>query len=330
MTELLQRFLDHLTLSVVVFAVMAAAGALLAWIGITSIRRVSLQEESTRVSGVRELSRLEQLQARLDQSGLHVRVIDLLTVGGTVGVLAGVLFAALGFVTIAVLAVAAGPMAYYLHLMGRRDRGLRQFREALPDAIDDCADFLSSNPSLLAALEKLHQSGPEPLRPLFARVRELARPGMPIQRALRDVAAERSEVFFRQFFLVLAAYGESGNLSIRASLARISHGQRVQLALQDRIRAQQAGARIVAYVYGVAPLGFLIFMRLFGGAVYPDFYWTMTGQITQAFVVVSGLVTFWLAQRVANRGIYFDEIERFRNVPEAPAKAQPPKAGMQW
>jgi Flp pilus assembly protein TadB len=330
MAEMWQRFLDHLTLGIVVYAVIAGAGAMLAYIGVTSIKRVSLQDEAARVSGVRTLSWHERLQARLDQSGLTVRLFDLLRVGVAMGALAALPLAALGFLPLSVLAFVLGPVGYYQHLMRKRDALLRAFREALPDAIDDCADYLATNPSLLAALERLHESGPEPLRVIFARVRELARPGIPVQHALRVVAAERSEVFFRQFCLVLAAYGDSGSTSIRASLERISHGQRVQLGLQQRIQAQQAGVRLVASVYGFAPLVFLVFMRLFGGGVYPEFYATVIGQISQVFIAASGAVTFWLARRVASRGIYFDDVDRFQTVPERPAQPKPLKAGTAW
>lgn len=315
MESVFQFFLDHLQMSTVVLAVVAAGGAVIAFIGLTSVRRISLSEEAARVSGVHELSPFDKLQARLDQSGVQVRVIDLVGVGLIIGMVACVIFGLLGLLTLGLLCVLAGPIAYYLHLMRRRNRVLRAFREALPDAIDDCADCLTTNPALTTLIERMKTMAPAAIRPTFERVSELALPiEGSLSSALRMVAYSREEVFYRQFLLVLADYGDSGNPYVRSALARVSHGQRALLALQDRVAASQAGARIVAYVYAIAPVAFLVFMRLFGGEAFRSFYQLPLGQLTQAFVLGSGLVTYWLALRVANRGLYVDEIDSFRNV----------------
>jgi Flp pilus assembly protein TadB len=324
MESAIQFFLDHLQMSTVVLAVVAAGGAVIAFIGLTSVRRISLSNEAARVSGVHEMSPLDKLQARLDQSGLQVRVMDLLTAGLIVGMILCIVFGLLGLLTLGLLCIPAGPIAYYLYLMRRRNQALREFREALPDAIDDCADCLATNPALAILIERMKTMAPAAIRPTFERVSELA---LPIEgslpSALRTVACSRDEVFYRQFLLVLADYGDSGNPYVRSALARVSHGQRALLALQDRVSASQAGARIVAYVYAIAPVAFLVFMRFFGGEAYRSFYQLPLGHVTQALVVISGLVTYWLALRVANHGLYVDEIDRFRNAAD-PALALKP------
>lgn len=324
MEHAMRYFLDHLQMSTVVLAVVAAGGAVIAFIGLTSVRRISLSEEAARVSGVRELSPFDKLQARLDQSGVRIRLLDLITVGLIVGMIACVVFGLLGLLTIGLMCIPAGPVAYYLYLMSRRNRELRVFREALPDAIDDCADCLATNPALASLIERMKTMAPAPIRPTFERVSELA---LPIEgslpSALRTVALTRDEVFYRQFLLVLADYGDSGNAYVRSALARVSHGQRALLALQDRVSASQAGARIVAYVYAIAPVAFLVFMRLFGGEAYRVFYQLPLGQLTQACVLASGLVTYWLALRVANRGLHMDEIDSFRSEADPALELRP-------
>jgi Flp pilus assembly protein TadB len=327
MAQALQSFLDHLQMSTVVLAVVAAAGAVIAFIGLTSVRRISLSEEAARVSGVHEMSPFDKLQARLDQSGVQVRLLDLITVGVIIGMIACVVFGLLGLLTLGLLCIPAGPVAYYLYLMSRRNRTLRAFREALPDAIDDCADCLATNPALASLIERMKTMAPPAIRPTFERVSELA---LPIEgslpSALRTVANSRDEVFFRQFLFVLADYGDSGNPYVRSALARVSHGQRALLRLQDRVAASQAGARIVAYVYAIAPVAFLVFMRLFGGDAYRQFYQLPLGQLTQVCVLLSGLLTYWLALRVANRGLYVDEIDSFRSVADAVLEVMPAQA----
>ena len=65
---------ERIGLSSVVFAVMAAGGALLVYLGLTSIQRVSLARERGRIEGMTELSSFERLQFKLNQSGLRIRV----------------------------------------------------------------------------------------------------------------------------------------------------------------------------------------------------------------------------------------------------------------
>lgn len=306
MDELFLFLREHVSLSTAILAVVASGGALILWLGLTSITRVSLADEAARVKGVRTPSIVERLQARLAQSGLQITVWEFMAVGAMLGALAGGIFLVLGFTTLGVLAVPGGLVAYYQYLMFRRAKAMQAFREALPDAIDDCADHISTYNNTTRALRELAAKGPVLLRPEFANVLALAQGGVSLHRALREAVGSRREVFFRQFLDALANYEAKGG-DVRGVLERIAHAQRTQLRLQRRIAAAQAGGRLIGWAYAVAPAGFLVFMRLFGGDAYNAFYLTPIGQAVQVLVVASGVATWWLTRRIARHGIYLDE-----------------------
>jgi tight adherence protein B len=249
---------------------------------------------------------LDRLQARLYQSGLRIGVLEFLAVGLFAGALAGAALLLLGFVTLGLLALAGGPLAYYAFLMGRRRRALRALRDALPDAIDDCADHLETYNNVARALQELAAKGPKPLRPTFEGVLALTHGGVPVQRALREAAASREEVFLRQFLDTLANAEAKGG-DVKVVLERLAKAQRAQSRMQRRITAAQAGGRLVGAVYGAAPAVFLVFIRLFGGEAYGSFYRSALGQVVQALVVLSGALTWWATRKIAGRGIYLHE-----------------------
>ena len=65
----------------VVSAVLAAGGMLILLIGLSSVRRVALDEEAQRISGIRTPSALERGQMWLNQTGLRVRWWEFVVIG---------------------------------------------------------------------------------------------------------------------------------------------------------------------------------------------------------------------------------------------------------
>lgn len=289
-------------------AVVAALGALAAFLGLTSVKRVMLGAEFERVSGARAPGMLDRFQARLRQAGLSVSAVEFLLVGLGIGAGLAAVCLLLGFAGVGLLMLPASPWIYYTILMRERDARQRAFREALPDAIDDCADLLAVKPDLPGALLHLAEKGPEAVRGPFQQARSLVNAGSYLGDALRRVADSRPEIFFRHFMIVLADYHSKGIANVREVLHRIAESQRAQMQLQRQAHAAQAGGRIVANIYGVAPAGFLLFMRMFGGATYAEFYSTPIGWIVQLGVVLSGVLTWAIARKIANRGMYLDDV----------------------
>ncbi len=260
-SETLLVFRARLSPVTVIAAVVAAAGMTVALVGLMSVRRVSLDDEATRISGVRALSKLEQLQMRLIQSGLRIRVHEFLLIGALVGMASCGALALFGFGLASIAAIPAGPLLYYRYLMARRESELRRFRSELPDAIHDFLQYFAIKRSIAGTVEVLAEKGPPSLRPEFAQANSLIKRMQPVEAALEAVAQSRSEAFFRQFFDALAQHDQQGG-DLRTVLLRIARAQRSQLRLHSRIAAQQSGARLVGAIYGVAPMVFLLFVRV--------------------------------------------------------------------
>ena len=297
---------ENVASSTLVLAVIGAAGALVAYIGIVSVRRVSLASEADRVTGIHEPTLLEQLQSQLDQTGTPMRVREFLAISLVIGLVGFGISILLGLYTLGVICLLAGPFMYYQFLMLRRDARMREFRQQLADSVDDFADFHRIAGSIHdQALDLMVRHAPPLIRPEFERVLAIKNTKLRLADAYREVGAARPEPFFRQFMDALANNETKGG-ALEPILRRLSQAQRAQLALQNEIRSQQSGGRLVTLVYAVAPACFLLFMRLTGGVFYTNYYRSPAGQLLQAAAILSGAVTYWAGRKVANRGIFAD------------------------
>jgi len=303
LTEWITLLRDRISPTTVISAVTAAAGVAILLLGLLSIRRESLADEAQRISGIRSPSWMARWQMRLYQTGLRIRLWEFVLIGCLLGLVGGAVMLLMGFTAIGLLVVPAGPVVYFQWLMQRRRRELRRFQAELPDAIDDFLQALATTRNVAASVKVLAERGPLALRPEFAEVHSLILRQTPVDAALEAVGQARAETFFRQFMDALAQHELNGG-DLRSILERIAQAQRAQLRLHDKIAAQQSGAKFIGWVYAIAPLAFLLFTRAVGGAVYGSFYDSMTGQLMQVFVALSGLASWWLTNKIAQRGIY--------------------------
>ena len=89
--EFLIFFRDRVGTVTAIAAIVAAGGALIAYLGLTSVRRVMLSDEYRRITGIREPSLSERLQLRLNQSGIRLKLGEFVAVGLLVGAVGGML-----------------------------------------------------------------------------------------------------------------------------------------------------------------------------------------------------------------------------------------------
>lgn len=304
--DLLIFFRDRVGAVTAISAIVAAGGALIAYLGLTSVRRVMLSDEYKRITGIREPALSEQLQLRLNQSGIRLKLGEFVAVGLLVGAIAGAILIGLGFVTIGLCAVPTGIAAYYQVLMARRAREYVAFAEQLPDAIDDAVEYFAVHNNVTETVRALANEGPPALRPEFQAVLSLIQRSGYVAPSLVASGQQRPEAFWRQFMDALATYEKQGG-NLREILERIARAQRAQSRLHRRIAAQQAGGRMVGLIYGASPFAFLIFIRFTGGVDYVNFYASALGQGVQVLVLLTGLTTWWLTGKVARRGIYLTD-----------------------
>ena len=136
-------------------AVMAAGGMLILLIGLGSVRRVALDEEAQRISGIRTPSWLERAQMWLAQTGLRVKVWEFVAIGLVIGALLGGILILLGFVTLGVLMLPMGWVLYFQYLQRRRGQEYAAFRDQLPDAIDDAIEYFAVENNVVETVKQL-------------------------------------------------------------------------------------------------------------------------------------------------------------------------------
>ena len=287
-------------------AILAAGGVVIAFVGMMSVQRVSLDDEAERISGLQTPSLHQRLQMRLYQTGLRMRLFEFVLIGLLCGGVSGVLLILSGFASLGGLVILAGPVLYFRYLITRRNRAMRAFREQLPDTIYDFIQSIATTRNIAGSVQLMSERAPLALRPEFAQAHSLIGRQVPVAAALEAVGQARSEVFFRQFMDALAQNIVTGG-NLKPILQRIAHAQRAQLRLHDKIASQQAGAKLVGRVYAAAPLVFLAFLRVIGGESYAAFYRTLYGQLAQIAIALSGLAAWWLTNRIAGRGLVIDD-----------------------
>ena len=89
------------------------------------------------------------------------------------------------------------------------------------------------------------------------------------------IGRDCGEPCFAQFMNALAQHALTGTENLDEVLRRVAQAQRAQTELQQRIVSAQAEARMLTWIYAIAPLAFMALMRLVGGQFYADFYGTL-------------------------------------------------------
>lgn len=209
-----------------------------------------------------EPRRLRGLEEFLTRAGLHdVSPRDFLgfalASGLVVGVCAQLL---LGWGVVSVLAGALGlvaPVAYYVR---RHDRRRAAVQAALVEAIGQLRDAIRTGLSVPEALVALAHSGPETLRPEFARLaREMRLAGLP--RAIADMQERLADPVFDVVSATLLLNDRLGGRNVSQVLDRLTQATRAELRVQQELRAYQARNVLSARIVAAVPLVVLIAIR---------------------------------------------------------------------
>jgi tight adherence protein B len=207
------------------------------------------------------------------------------------GVLAGA-FAQLflGWSVMSLLATGLGLVAPFAFYVQRHDRRRAELQAALAEAIGQMRDAIRTGLSVQETLGALARSGPEPLRPEFARlVREMRLVGFePALTALRERLADP---VFDVATASLVLNDRLGGRNVSQVLDRLAHATRAQLRIQQELRAYQARNVLSARIVAAVPLVLLVVIR----KVNPDYLTVFDdgwGQLALAGCLVSVAVGY--------------------------------------
>jgi tight adherence protein B len=231
------------------------------------------------------------LQAGLDLTPAHFWLIS-----GAMGVAA---FTVLALATRAPLvalppsiAAAALPHAYFAH---RRRERLRAWQAAWPDALRELVAAIIAGRSLTQAIAALGESGPDPLREVFADFPTLARV-FGTAAALEHIKGRLADPTSDRVIEVLLVAHERGGAIVRDVLEDLVVATTKDLKVLDEIDTDGLEMRINARAVLVLPWIVLVALTVRPGP-FRDFYQTTPGLlVVGAAGALSMLGALWLGR----------------------------------
>jgi tight adherence protein B len=210
-----------------------------------------------------ERRRFRRVEEFLTQAGLHeVRPRDFVTFSVAAGLVLGVTAQLmLGWPVVSLLVTAIGLAGPFLYYVRRRDRRRATLQDGLVEAMGQLRDAIRTGLSVQHALVGLATSGPETLRPEFARLsREVGLLGF---ESGMDAMRERlADPVFDVVAASLALNDRLGGRNVSQVLDRLAQATRAELRVQQELRAYQAKNVLSAQVVAGVPLALLVAIRL--------------------------------------------------------------------
>lgn len=195
---------------------------------------------------------LEQADSRITVAQL---VVLSLAAGGAgvlaipwLGVPAGLALAAMGVCVPGVVLLVA------------RDRRSRKLSEQLPEALDMMSRSLRAGHALASAFELVATEMPEPISVEFARAFEEQRLGMPLERAVREMAARAPRNGDLKLFAVSTVIQKETGGNLALILDGIAATVRERYRFFGKLRALTAEARASAWFVSLMPLAIAAFL----------------------------------------------------------------------
>jgi Flp pilus assembly protein TadB len=279
-----------------IFAALAGAGVLLAWIGATTRAFVRVVPADRR-------GLVAKLDARLQAAEVPLTAREFLLTGLGIGLaLAGGALVILGPTVLSGVVLLIGPVAYWQVWAAKQERFRRDYVVALDKAIETLLRSYSANPNLNAALHEATPFMLEPVRSDFVQVVTALQTGTSISDAVYQVAERRRNPYFDMLAEALAVREQQGGKlkTVLQGLQSLMHGV---IQIQNEVRARQTQPKLEGTIVAIAPFGFLILLKLVMGQYEGGFYATLEGQIVLGVAIVFSGVAYLLAQRIAKAGL---------------------------
>jgi tight adherence protein B len=246
------------------------------------------------------LTRPDPTKARrqewLNQSGARVTPLQFWSVSlGSAAAVFLVVYALTGAVPVALApAVLVGflPRAWFAR---QRDQLTRQRLQAWPDALRQLANNLSASTSLHRALCELGTVGPVPLRPVFARYRDLSA-ALDQKAALDTIRAELADPTSDRIIEVLLLAFDQGSATVLDIIRQLADTATRDVQLAERIETAQLEQKLNARAVVVLPYVVLIVLAAPAGP-FRDFYSSPRG----AVVIAIGAVLSGVGMVIINR-----------------------------
>jgi tight adherence protein B len=278
---------------------------------LTTIRH-SIQAQKSGTSGAElEAAEEENFFARLDilleryLFGQKLKVLLLhadssMSMGGIVLASAGAALGCglLGYLSthmflLAAAATVAGALIPYVLLRMKRDRRLKAFNTALPDAIDLMARALRAGHSMNSSIEMIAEQSPEPLASEFVQVYKQQRLGLQFRDALMQMGSRIPSKDLQFLITAILVQKETGG-DLTEILDRTTHVIRDRIRIQGEVRTHSAQGRMTGWILGLLPVIMLVLLNIASPGYSSVLFHDPTGQkllyTGGVLIVLGGLV----------------------------------------
>jgi tight adherence protein B len=174
---------------------------------------------------------------------------------GLLGLLFSQMFLLAGAATV------AGAVVPYTLLRRKRNRRLKAFNTALPDAIDLMARSLRSGHSMNSSIEMIAEQSPEPLSSEFAQVFKQQRLGVHFRDALLQMGSRVPSRDLQFLITAILVQKETGG-DITEILDRTAHVIRDRVRIEGEVRVRTAQGRLTGWILSLLPVIMLVLLNL--------------------------------------------------------------------
>lgn len=200
------------------------------------------------------LPQLRDIDILIEQSGAQWSSQKYLIMSGGLGVAFGLgaLVALRGPIP-TIVGFFVGASLPYFYLRHKRERRLRSYEEALPEAIDLLGRALRAGHPLSSGLKMVADEMPDPIGGEFRRVFEEQRFGLSLEESMLGMADRIPLVDVRIFVTAVLIQREVGG-NLAEILDKLSYVIRQRFSILRQLRTYTAQGRMSGYVLGGLPI----------------------------------------------------------------------------
>ncbi|WVH10103.1 MAG: hypothetical protein EoVTN8_1656 [Fluviibacter phosphoraccumulans EoVTN8] len=243
------------------------------------------------------LSLASKLDQKLYRAGLTWLVGDFLIATLLMAISGLLLFllvgSDIGMCLLAALAVGALPYMLLTYLEHRRQQKLET---QLPDVLEFIARAMQAGHAFSSALQMAASESPQPIGSEFQVTFDQANLGVPVQKAMKELAQRIDCADMRYFSVAVLINREVGG-DLAGLLRNVADLIRAQLKLRLSIRAITAEWRISAWILGLLPFVLAAILVIFNPAYIAPLWQEPIGQRLVLYALVfMGFGILWMVQ----------------------------------
>ena len=203
-----------------------------------------------------------ELAQRLDRAAVPLQPAEWVIIHASFALGSGLLVGLLtGRLIAALIAVGLGALLPWTYLSVRWNRRLSAFNDQLADTLQLMAGGLQAGYSLPQAVDSVVREGADPIAGEFNHALVEARLGVPIEDALAGIGERMDSTDFRWTVMAIRIQREVGG-NLAEVLRNVASTLRERERLRRQVRVLSAEGRLSAWIIGLLPFVFAVFLAL--------------------------------------------------------------------